>query len=343
MIQKRLILLASLLACLVSASVRAEETNAATQAVVLGTDTNGIRRNPDAERVRRLGDDAPPLTVLGWAKGGPVKIQPGTNTYVLVFCSLSRANDFALTNLSDLQKRYADKGVITIAISDDNPQDLKQFVQQKADEIDFLVAADDLASRTARTYQHDFGQYQLPKAYVVGHDGKVLWFGHPLRDGLGEVVDQITSGQYNLAHAQKAVVASEEMNKYLALARDGDTNTVRAGRMLLSIRANDPNGLCDMAYQIATDPYIANRDAALANAALDRALEVGATNLTDIAVDRAILFFQTGKPEEGLAKARQALIDAQSQADKNEAETCVHAMEIRMAAPKNKPAGPGQP
>jgi hypothetical protein len=156
-------------------------------------------------------------------------------------------------------------------------------------------------------------------------------------------VDEITSGRYDLKLAQRNIIATEEMGKYLALARDGDTNSVAAGQMLLTIRANDAAGLCDLAYQIATDPYIADRDATLANAALDRALQIGATNITDIAVDRAILLFQTGKQEEGLAKARQALAEAQSEADKNEAQTCVHAMEIRLAAPKNRPAPPGQP
>jgi len=146
-----------------------------------------------------------------------------------------------------------------------------------------------------------------------------------------------------LAQEQKKIVATRQMGQYLALARDGDTNSVKAGHMLLEIRSNDPAGLCDLAYQIATDPYIANRDAELANAALDRALQIGATNITDIAVDRAILLFQTGKQEEGLSQARQALAAAQSQDDKNEAQTCVHAMEVRLAAPANKQAPPSQP
>ena len=46
-----------------------------------------------------------------------MQIKAGTNIYVLVFCTLSRVNDFALTNLSDLQKKYQDKGVVVVAIS----------------------------------------------------------------------------------------------------------------------------------------------------------------------------------------------------------------------------------
>jgi peroxiredoxin len=281
-----------------------------------------------------LGDPAPSLTVMEWIKGKPVDVKAGTNIYVLVFCTLSRANDFALTNFSILQKIYQDKGVVVVAISDEPPGQLKEFVQLKGAKIEFGVAADDDGSRTVVNYQRAFKQVMLPRAYVVGKDGKVLWHGHPLRDGLGEVVDEITSGRYNLEQTQKSIIAREQMVKYLALARQDDASSVTAGRMLLTIRTNDAAGLCDLAYQIATDPFIEKRDVALASAALDRAEQLATTNITDIAVDRAILLFQTGKEEEGLARARQALASAQSQTAKNEAQICVRAMEARMAAAK---------
>jgi peroxiredoxin len=297
---------------------------------------------PVSSFAEKLGDPAPPLTVMEWIKGKPVQIKAGTNIYVLVFCTLSRANDFALTNLSNLQTIYQDKGVVVVAISDEPAEQLKAFVQLKEAKIEFAVAADD-ASRTMINYQQAFEQVALPRAYVVGKDGKVLWHGHPLLDGLGDVVDEITSGRYNLKQTQKRIVAAEMMEKYLALARQDDTNSVRAGRILLTIRTNDAAGLCDLASQIATDPFIVKRDVALASAALDRAEQLGAMNITDIAVDRAILLFQTGKEEEGLARARQALASAQSPDAKDEAQICVRAMETRLAAAKTNqitaPAG----
>jgi|ERR1017187_685970 hypothetical protein len=282
----------------------------------------------------QLGDHARPLTVKEWIKGQPVQIKAGTNTYVLVFCTLSRANDFALTNLSILQKMYQDKGVVVVAISDEPPGPLKEFVRLNEAKIEFSVAADDDGGRTVVNYMKGFKLVSLPRAFVVGKDGKVLWHGHPLRDGMGQVVDEITSGRYNPEQTQKNIIAMEQMEKYLALARQDDTNSVKAGRMLLTIRTNDAAGLCDLASNIATDPYIVKRDVALATAALDRAEQLGATNITDIAVDRAILLFQTGKEVEGLARARQALANAQSPEAKAEAQVCIHAMEVHLAAAK---------
>ena len=293
----------------------------------------------------QLGDPAPPLTVMQWIKGTPVNLKSGTNIYVLVFCTLSRANEFAITNLNSLQKRYQDKGVVVVAISDDPPEQLTNFVQIKGAEINFTVAADDVPGRTARNYQQAFNQMGLPQAYIVGKDGKVLWLGHPLTGGLGEVVDEITSGRYNLEHVQKSIRASKQMEQYLALARLDLTNSAITGRMLLTIRTNDVAGLCDLAFKIATDPFIEKRDDALASAALDRAEQLTTTNSTEIAVDRAILLFQTGKEAEGLAKARQALASAQTKEDRDEAQANLHAMEVRLAAARTNQitAPPGKP
>jgi hypothetical protein len=344
MINKKVLLLAGLLACLAPGPIcRAipsvpDQAAADTNSVLIKNKTTGDRQR-DAGK---LGDLAPPLTVMEWIKGKPVDVKAGTNIYVLVFCILSRANDFALTNLSNLQTIYQDKGVVVVAISDEPAEQLKAFVQLKGAKIEFAVATDD-ASRTMINYQQAFEQVALPRAYVVGKDGKVLWLGHPLIGGLGGVMDEITSGRYNLKQTQKKIVAAEMMEKYLALARQDDTNSVMAGRTLLTIRTNDAPGLCDLAYQIATGSYIVKRDVALASAALDRAEQLGATNTTDIAVDRAILLFQTGKEEEGLARARQALASAQSPDAKDEAQICIHAMEARLAAAKTNqniaPAG----
>ena len=220
MINKKVLLLAGLLACLAPVlSCRAipsvpDQTAVDTNSVLIKNKMPGDRQR-DAGK---LGDPAPPITIKEWIKGKPVQIKAGTNIYVLVFCTLSRANDFALTNLSNLQTIYQDKGVVVVAISDEPAEQLKAFVQLKEAKIEFAVAADD-ASRTMINYQQAFEQVALPRAYVVGKDGKVLWYGHPLLDGLGDVVDEITSGRYNLKQTQKRIVASEMMEKYLALAR----------------------------------------------------------------------------------------------------------------------------
>ena len=86
------------------------------------------------------------------------------------------------------------------------------------------------------------------------------------------------------------------------------------------------------------------RSVALATDALNRADQLSPTNATQVAVNRAILLFQTGQKTEGLARARQALVSAKTPADKDLAQANLHAMETRLAAAKTNPTNaPGQP
>jgi len=266
-----------------------------------------------------------------WIKGRPVKIQPGTNIYAVIFCTLSRAGDFALTNLCALQKDYQDRGLITIVVSDDAPETLRNFIQVRGGDINFTVAADDLARKTGSAYEHTFNVFMSPAAFVVGKDGNVLWYGHPLREGMGEVVDDIVNGRYDMKKTGKKMQANLQMDTYLAMARQDDPQTARVGLIMLRTRTNDAPALCDLAFQIATAPGIVQRDADLANKALDRAAEISTTNTTDIIIDRAMLLFQTGKEEQGLAKAKEALATAKTDEDKGVVNACIRAMEYRIA------------
>lgn len=283
-----------------------------------------------AQKSGELGDPAPPIAVLEWIKGHPVKIQPGTNFYVLVFCPLSQASEIALTNISALQKTYQDRGLITVVISEEAPEQARDFVRRKGGEIGFTVAVDDYAGRTVRSYQDPFHQSRLPQAYVVSRDGRIIWFGHPLRDDLGLVVDQVAAGRYDLEQTKRAMLIRDQLQEYVMLARNQDPETGKAGRVLLRIWTNDAPTLCRLAFQIATDPGIENRDADVATAALDRAAQISNTNNTDIAVERAILLFQTGHQEAGLAAAKQALATAPTEDDKRNVSNNIRAMETRM-------------
>jgi len=327
MIHKHAVLLLGLVTCLACGSVCGQ-----TSTVVEPPGTGG---QPGGGKIGQLGDPAPPLTVLEWIKGKPVRIRPGTNFYAIVFCPLSRANHFAITNLSSLQQKYRDKGLITVVISEEAPEQVRQFVQLNGADMDFTIASDDYAGRTLRDFQLPFRQNRVPQAYVVSQEGKVLWFGHPLTDGMGWVVDEIASGRYDLEQTKKDMLSRDQLQEYLALARQQNSQAEQAGRILLSLRTNDAPALCDLAFKIATDPYIEKRDAALAAAALDRAAQLSSTNSTDIALDRAILLFQTGQQEAGLAAAKNALAAAQNDDDKGQISTNIRAMEARLAAQKN--------
>jgi triphosphoribosyl-dephospho-CoA synthetase len=126
------------------------------------------------------------------------------------------------------------------------------------------------------------------------------------------------------------------MGQYLILARQGSDRTELTGRTLLAARTNDVPLLCDLAFAIATFPKLATRDFALAGEAMDQAEKLAPTNTAQVMITRAILLFESGKRDEGLARATQALASAQSPMDKTNVQSVLRAMEKRKNAEEKK-------
>ncbi len=288
-----------------------------------------------------VGEPAPPLLVKEWVKGKPVEIKVGTNIYVVEIWNVSSAACRAcITNLNNLQKRFATNGVVIVGISDEPVEKIKEFVEHDGTNIEYAIAADD-KRQTSLGYMLPLGRRSIPYAFVVGTNGSVLWHGHPLH-GLDKALDQIIVGQYDLERAKKMEVANYQMQQYLDLARRGNDRAVPAGRVLLAARTNDVDLLCDLAFQISTFPHIAKRDFVLAGEALDQAEKLATTNTVRVMINRAIMLFESGKRDEGLARARQTLASAQNQDEKTNIQLVIRTMENRLAEIKSHQSNTNQ-
>jgi hypothetical protein len=116
------------------------------------------------------------------------------------------------------------------------------------------------------------------------------------------------------------------------LVRRGDARARAAGNALLANRTNDVELLSDMAYRIVTVPKVYH-DFALAGRALGQAEKLATTtNMAPVMIARAVWLFESGKRDQGLTLATQAIASAQSPMDKTNALLCLHTMEIRLAA-----------
>jgi hypothetical protein len=280
-----------------------------------------------------IGDPAPPLDIKEWIKGKPVEVKPGTNIFVVeIFTTTSLPSWAAITNLNELQKRFKDKGVMLVGVSDEPADKIKEFVTHEGSIIEYAVAADN-ERRTSLGYMKPVRQRGVPHAFVVGKDGKLLWHGHPL-DGLDEALTQITAGTFNVEQAAKTDLARSQLEQYLTFARQGDPRAGQAGRRFLAIWTNDVTMLCDLALRIAADRSIRKRDLPLATAALDRAEMLAPTNTTKVLVTRAIFLFETGKQQEGMARAKAAIASANGQKEKARAEDCLRTMTALLEAAK---------
>ena len=294
----------------------------------------------------QIGEPAPPLTVKEWIVGQPVAVTPGTNIYVVeIWNTSSSASTNAIINLDYIQERFKTNGVVVVGISDEPAEKIVEFVQHGGAKIKYAIAADD-RRQTAESYMKPTGRRGIPYAFVVGTNGDLLWHGPPMRV-LVEALGQIIAGRYDVEHAKKMDLAWHQMDQYLILARRGDERTQPSGRVLLAARTNDVMLLCDLAFQIATVPNLAKRDFILANDALDEAVKIATTNTARVMITRAVVLFESGKQDEGLALARQTSTSAKVPADKIIAETFIRAMEKRRNEEKQNgsqmPAGTNAP
>jgi hypothetical protein len=292
---------------------------------------------PAVGLAQSIGQPAPPLVVKEWIKGGPVEVKAGTNIFVVeIFATTGAASRASITNLNEVQRRFKGQGVVVVGVSDEPVGKIRRFVSGEGAAIEYPVGADN-GRQTSLGYMMPARQRGVPHVFVVGKDGKLLWHGHPLH-GLNRAVEAVVAGRYNADQASKAELAQTQIEQYLALARRQDPRTDETGRRVLAARTNDVVQLCDLAFQIATDPKIAQREAPLANLALDRAQQLAPTNNTKVTVTRAVLLFETGHRDEGLARVKEAIASAQGAKDKAHAEASLRAMEARLsAATTNEP------
>ena len=58
------------------------------------------------------------------------------------------------------------------------------------------------SGKTSMSYMMPVRQRGVPYAFVVGKDGRLLWYGHPLH-GLDQALDRIVAGRYNVERRPK--------------------------------------------------------------------------------------------------------------------------------------------
>jgi hypothetical protein len=288
---------------------------------------------PASASIATLGDPAPPLVVKEWIKGAPLDVNAGTNIYVVEFWA-SRNPDHRgiIARLNEIQKAFKDKGVRVVGISDESADKLKTYVARQEPPVDYAIAADD-QRKTSLSYMLAYGQSELPHAFVVGQGGKMLWHGHPLY-GLDRVVADIAAGRYNLELAIKMEASRGQVEEYRALARKGDPRAKQAGRRLLAARTNSVVQLCEFALLVATDERCPGRDFALAAEALDQAQRLAPTNSLRVSMTRAVLLFEGGWPDNGIALAKQTLASTTNSQERAFAEPYLRTMEKRLELAK---------
>ena len=165
-----------------------------------------------------VGDKAPPIVVSEWIQGGPVEFPKdiGKKLYLVEFwatwCPPCKAS---VPLLNDMHNKYKDSmTIISITSADERNtvSAVKRFVKDRGTGMGYPVAMDKGQATTA-AYLAATGIPGIPYAYLVGKDGKLMWHGSPLDEGLQQIIDDAIAGKYDPSVAKKAAETSAEINK----------------------------------------------------------------------------------------------------------------------------------
>ena len=178
------------------------------------------------------GDKAKDLEILKWLKGNPITldIAQGRNVIVVAFWATWAPPCIeAMPLLGDIQKKFADKGVVVVAISSEEEKVVAEFIKSRS-YINCGIALDD-NKKTFKKYME--GDPGIPTIFIIGRDGIVLWKGYPME--LDSVLEKVTAGKFDIELQRKITVMHDELRK--AMEKD---STGAMSNIADSILAKDP-------------------------------------------------------------------------------------------------------
>ncbi|MBW1741988.1 MAG: TlpA family protein disulfide reductase [Deltaproteobacteria bacterium] len=270
-----------------------------------------------------LGAPAPPLEIREWVKGNSVSLEQGKGKNIFVVQFWATWCPYCLVTipyLEELQKRFADEGVVIVGVTKENPNDVKQFFEEIGHEMNYVVAAD-ADGKTSDAYLKSFGVDGIPYAFVVDRKSRIIWQGHPL-DGLDSALEAIVKGKYDLVEEKRVLTEKKRVEAakkllavYALLARNTEERDLisSVGDRIYEYARNDADVLDDFAWFIVTDEEVRHRQNELAYKAIKRAYEVSGGTNSSVAETYARVLFEMGRTKEAIVYQRKAILLCQDE------------------------------
>lgn len=150
----------------------------------------------------KVGDAAPAISVESFVQGTPVAALEKGKTYLLQFWApWNKASVEQLASLAEVQKAYAEKGLVVIAVASTDVtgttlEKVKTVAAEKAPGAPYAVAWDK-GTETKDAFLKAAGRTALPCAVIVDKNGKIALIEN-VNLGL-QFLDAVTAGTHDLA------------------------------------------------------------------------------------------------------------------------------------------------
>jgi len=257
-----------------------------------------------------LGEMAPSWQIGQWIEGQPSKLEDnfGKKVQVITFweagCPACRDS---LPYLAELTSRFADRGVVLVAVTTEPAALVKGFLEKSGVPIRFAVAMDD-GRKTYGAYMTAFGADIIPHSFIVATNGLVLWHGHP-KAGLEQALADVLGGKFDLAEAKKVANAEKCRKEYRSLVTGKETNPKAKdlGERILADGGRDPWLMNNFAWEILTDQQIQVRDRELALRAAKAACEATGHSNPSFLDTYARALFDSEQIEKAIRIQKQAI------------------------------------
>lgn len=155
------------------------------------------------------GMTAPKLEVGGWAKYEAPKATPGRFRVVEFWATWCGPCKTSIPHLTELAKKHKDKvdfvGVSVWENGEDKPGQVKKFVAEYAEKMDYRVAFDTPENTMAQTWMAAAEQPGIPSAFILNDKNQVLWVGHPM--SMDKPLEEAIAGKLDVEAEKKKFVA----------------------------------------------------------------------------------------------------------------------------------------
>jgi len=127
---------------------------------------------------------APKINVAGWLKYDAPKTAPGHFKVVEFWATWCGPCKTSIPHLTELAHKFKDKvdfvGVSVWEQPTTTVDDLKKFVADFGEKMDYHVAYDTPEKTMAKEWMTAAGQNGIPAAFLVNDKNQIMWVGHPM-------------------------------------------------------------------------------------------------------------------------------------------------------------------